>query len=93
MVAEILQLLSEHRTTGVEETILEWLHRFQPPTFSRDKGYGQQAELWIAQMEGIFQALSYVDQHKVEFVAHYLRIPAWNWWQSIQANKTQQEKT
>jgi hypothetical protein len=77
----------------MEEVIMGWLHRFSPHTLSRDEESGQQVELWIAQMEGIFQAFSYVDQQKVEFTTHHLRGPAWNWWQRIQANKTQQEKT
>jgi hypothetical protein len=93
MVAEILQLLTERRTPRVEEAILGWFHELQPPTFSGNEESGEQAGLWIAQMEGIFQTLPYVDQQKVEFAVHHLRGPAWNWWLRIQANRTQREMT
>jgi hypothetical protein len=44
-------------------------------------------------MEGIFQTLPYDDQQKVEFACYRLRRPTWDWWQRIQANRTQQERT
>jgi hypothetical protein len=44
-------------------------------------------------MKGIFQTLPCTNQQKVEFTAHGLRGPAWDWWQRIQVNKTLQEWT
>jgi hypothetical protein len=41
--------------------------------FSGGVEQDKQAEQWVAQMEGIFQTLSYSEQQKVEFAVYRLK--------------------
>jgi hypothetical protein len=58
-MVEILQQISDRGTRCKKDVILEQFLKFQPPTFSGEGEQDQQAEQWVAQIEDIFQTLSY----------------------------------
>ena len=70
------------RRVEPEDVALERFQKFRPPKFNgktRDEG----AERWLENIVGIFKALGYGEERKVNFAVFQLEEDAKDWWNLV----------